>query len=505
VSVGAGSNVAGPGDVTIGVDLGTSGLKVVAFDVAGQVVGRARQGYPTSRPELGAAEQDTGDWLRAIVVCLQQLGNQIRPDRWRALGLSAMLPTLVALDSSHTPVGPAITWQDARADQEGDQFRASVGGEELYLRTGQWVDGRYLLPMMTGLSARRPDLAQVANSVAGAKDFVFCWLTGELLTDPSTAAGYGCFDLASGAWDRELGSRFPWSLPAVCAADTVRAISPRRAAEIGLPPDLPIVLGAADSVLGAYGLGVRSTGDIAYIAGTSTVILGRYDNLVPDPSQRYLITPLADVGASVDLGTAPALGAEMDLLATGSALAWLAELLCLAGGPAEVASLAAGADPMHAPVFLPYLAPGEQGALWDPELSGALVGMALSHGSADLARALQTGIVVESVRCLGVLAEVGAGPGPLRVGGAAGVGGPFAQDLADASGRAVLISPGEPDHSAVGAAMFAAQAVGLDQQARLPDTVLLHHDPSRKPQWEQLFQNHEVARVAQRTTRQEQR
>ena len=505
MSVAAGTNLAGPSDVTIGVDLGTSGLKVVALDVAGQVVGRARASYPTVRPELGAAEQDTGDWLRAIVACLQELGSQISPDRWRALGLSAMLPTLVALDGSHRPVGQAITWQDARADREGDHFRASVGGEKLYQRTGQWVDGRYLVPMMTGVATRRPETAKVVRTIAGAKDFIFHWLTGELLTDPSTAAGYGCFDLASGDWDPELGSHIPWSLPTVSAAATVRTISLRRAVQLGIRPDLPIVLGAADSVLGAYGLGTRSAGEVAYIAGTSTVILGHYDELLPDPQHRYLITPLAEVAAPADNGNPGALGAEMDLLATGSALTWLAELLCLAGGAAEVASLSAGADPLQAPVFLPYLAPGEQGALWDPELSGALVGLSLSHGPADLARALQTGIVVESVRCLGVLSEIGPGHGPIRIGGAAGVGRPFAQDLADAAERAVLISPGEPDHSAVGAAMFAAQAIGIEQQATVPDTVLLHPAPSRKSQWEQLFQNHEVARVAQRTTRQESR
>ena len=95
----------------------------------------------------------------------------------------------------------------------------------------------------------------------------------------------------------------------------------------------------------------------------------------------------------------------MDLLATGSAITWLAGLL---GGDLDAAGLvelAADTDPARAPVLLPYLSPGEQGALWDPALRGAVAGLDLSHGREHLARALVNGIVLESRRCLAVLDE----------------------------------------------------------------------------------------------------
>src|SRR5581483_6379190 len=173
--------------------------------------------------------------------------------------------------------------------------------------------------------------------IASAKDYLFAWLTGELATDPSTAAGYGCYELATGRWSAELLAiaALDPALPAVWPSATSRPLRPEAAARLGCPP-IPVVLGAADSVLGALGLGVREPGQVAYIAGTSSVILGITGRLIVDPAHRFLVTPLAEPGRW---------GVEMDLLATGSAITWLAGLL---GGDltaAGLVELAASIDP----------------------------------------------------------------------------------------------------------------------------------------------------------------
>jgi sugar (pentulose or hexulose) kinase len=483
------------GGALVGLDLGTSGLKVVALGDDGQVLARSRSAYATSRPEPGAAEQSPSHWWAAATGAVRELAVQVRPERWRGIALSGMLPTLVALDAAGSPVTSAITWQDARSEAPGAELRARIGAQELYRRTGQWVDGRYLLPMMAALAIRDPVAAGQARYLCGAKDYLFSLLTGELLTDPSTATGYGCYDLNSARWDAQvvaaagdiIATGVP-QLPEVLASTTARPLRADAASELGLPVGLPVVLGAADSVLGGYGLGVSHPGDIAYIAGTSTVILGCRDTAATDEQHRFLVTPMADAGYA----------AEMDLLATGSAMAWLATLLGL-GGVAELADLAQQVEPSRSPVFLPYLAPGEQGALWDPDLTGALLGVTLSHGPADVARALQTGIVIESARCVAVLEQASGAMGPvtapqIRAGGAASPA--FARDLADATGRAVLISPGEPDHSAVGAARLAGLALGQDLADAGLDAVLVSPVPARRQQWDDLFAAHESARVA---------
>jgi xylulokinase len=494
--------------VYIGLDLGTSGLKAVALGASGAILARGSAGYPTHRPVAGAYEQDADDWLRAAEQALAQVARLVSPGTWRAIGLTGMIPTLVTLGPDGRPTGPAITWQDSRADDLGDEFRERCGPARLYRRTGQWVDGRYLLPMFGRVARDDPARAAATATIASAKDYLFAWLTGELATDPSTASGYGCYELEAGRWDAAalavalglgglagagpglglggLAGAEP-GLPAVRPAATCRPLRPGAAARLGCAP-VPVVLGAADSVLGALGLGVRAPGQVAYLAGTSTVILGITDRLVLDPSHRFLVTPLAEPGRW---------GVEMDLLATGSAVTWLAGLLgdgLTAGGLVE---LAAGVDPSRAPVLLPYLSPGEQGALWDPLLRGAVAGLDLGHGREHLARALVNGIVMESRRCLAVLDEFGGFGGTVEVAGGSAADASFRRDLADATRRPVSgPHDGDAHYSARGAALIAARAVtgGWPDGAFPAGGTAAEPDEARARRWDDLWAAHESAR-----------
>jgi xylulokinase len=149
----------GRGGVYLGLDLGTSGLKGVAIAAAGSVLASASAHYPTRRPQPGAAEQEPADWLAAVNSVLGELAATIDPALWRGIGLAGMIPTLVTTDVSGEPTGPAITWQDSRADPRGEELRERCGPDELYRATGQWVDGRYLLPMYLRIAADEPERA----------------------------------------------------------------------------------------------------------------------------------------------------------------------------------------------------------------------------------------------------------------------------------------------------------------------------------------------------------
>jgi len=242
-------------------------------------------------------------------------------------------------------------------------------------------------------------------------------------------------------------------------------------------------------VAGAYGLGLASSGEIAYIAGSSNVIIGQTDHAVLDSAERYLVTPMAERG----------FGIEMDLLSTGSAMAWMAGLFGLSGGAAELVSLAADSPVESAPIVLPYLAPGEQGALWDDSLTGAIRGLSVHTSRADLARGLVSGIIVESRRCLGILDEVlggAAAAGELFVSGSSASSELFRQDLADASGHPVTFFPGENDHSALGAALLAAHA-GFDAEIspRL-SAQSVEPDARQSARWAELADAGDEFRIA---------
>lgn len=475
--------------LAIGIDLGTSSIKAVAVDDHGRCVARARAGYPTAQPEAGAAEQDPADWLRACDAVIGRIAAETDTASWQTIGLSGMLPTLVSLDGTGTAIGPAITWVDNRAQAAGQRIAGAIGAALLYERTGQRFDGRYLLAM----HARRVDLGLAPDTtVAGAKDYLFHAFTGHLLTDPSTASGYGAYDLHTETWDSAvLSEASAASVPDIVASGESRPLAAGVAGRWGCRAGIPVVVGAADSVLGAYGLGVRGPGDVGYIAGTSNVILGWSSSPRVDPDGRYLVTPMADRGY----------GLEMDLLATGSAMEWLAGLLGIAGGAAALAELGATAALDSAPLVLPYLSPGEQGALWDPELVGAIEGLTLRTTGAELARGLMAGIVLESRRCLDVLAQDSGTRGPILMSGSGAASETFRRDLADATGRDVSFDRREQDHSAVGAALFAGRAaLGWQDAADRPDRGLevVAPDRSQARQWSERFARHDDACRSQR-------
>jgi sugar (pentulose or hexulose) kinase len=321
--------------------------------------------------------------------------------------------------------------------------------------------------------------------VAGAKDALFAHLTGELLTDPSTAAGSAVFDIELGEWDTGLvaAAGIP-ALPRVAPAATTLPIAPAWRDRWGLAADFPVVLGAADSVLGALGVGAQSHGEVALIAGTSAIVLGISADPVRDPDQRYLVTPLTGEGW----------GLEMDLLAMGSAFDGIARLLGLSG-PAALLDAAAQVPVGEAPIFLPYLAPGEQGALWDPTLTGTLRGLRLDTTAGHVGRALLTGVVVELRRCIDVLATTTGRSGPILLGGGSAASPLMWQDLADATGREVRVDERIRDHSALGAALFAASSLG-QPITRAVDKRVIAPRSERYDWWTDTTGRHDEFRLA---------
>jgi sugar (pentulose or hexulose) kinase len=488
-------------DVLIGLDLGTSGLKAVACLDTGAVIAREEVRYATFRHEPGASEQDPDDWLAAVRTAVSGLRREVPCARWLGIGLSGMIPTLVTTDDEGSPTGPAVTWEDARAEKQGDALRGVLDGPALYERTGQWLDGRYLLPMFVRLAEAEPDRVRETRWVLGAKDFLFSWLTGERVTDPSTATGFGCYGLREGSWLPEvcdvvedmIGRELP-ALPDIRPTQYSAPLSEKVARELGLPLGLPIVLGMADSVAATFALGVCAPGDVAYVAGTSTVILCASEKLIVDAKHRYLVTPLAD-GASW--------GLEMDLLATGSAVRWLSGLFDCT--EAELIDLAAERGSIGSPIFLPYLAPGEQGALWEPQLTGTLTGLGLQHDRADLAAALLAGLILESRRCLEVAAEATGISGVIRVTGAGAASPHFRSGLANASRRVVLAGDPGIDYSAAGAALLVAPAIGRQPDGSAPGIVTsaalsaIVADPVKSIEWDEAARRFERALNAVRS------
>jgi xylulokinase len=386
--------------LTLGIDLGTSAVKITALGLDDASAGEASADFETMAPAPLAAEQSPADWIEALRAAMRHLAAELetRDRDWRsriaAIGLTGQLPTLVCL-GKEGPVAPAITWKDGRADAWA-ATRISRGDH--YPRTGMPIDGRYLGPMWQFHFEQR---AEEVQWVLSAKDYLLHVLTGEHVTEPSTAAGYGVYDLKARAFARDLCDF--WHLPAPLlpevrpAGSLAGTLNAAGAALLGLPAGIPVSVGAADSACAAYAM-VGLDERIASVSfGSSAVIFAATPAPRLDGQARYLLTPHVQAGWY---------GREMDLLSSGTGYRWLSDLFGWDEGQIDRAAAEAPAG-ARGLFFAPYLGGGEQGALWNPRLRGALLGLALGHGRADIARAYLEGVFFEVRRCVEVLAENG--------------------------------------------------------------------------------------------------
>jgi xylulokinase len=437
--------------LTLGIDLGTSAVKCVALAADGEVVASGQSSFPTFRDAPGQAEQDPASWVNAAEAAVRQTMTG-RGEDVAAIGLTGQLPTLVCLSGTE-PQGRAVTWMDARADDWAAGRLDEAFRQKTYELTGMPIDGRYLAPM---LAHHRAQFPAAIDGILSAKDYLCCALTGARVTDPSTAAGYGVYDFTTGQWDDGLCRHWgldPSLLPAITPAASVAGrLSQDAAKRLGLRCGIPVHAGAADSAASAYAMTGLEAGAVSVTTGSSTIIMDASVHAFLDPKRRYLLTPHARERV---------FGREMDLLSTGSSYRWLSELLGWPDG--EIDRRAAFSDPgAKGLLFAPYLAGGEQGALWNPDLRGVLHGLTIQHKANDIARAYVEGVQFEIRRCIDILAETQAVT-RIIIAGHATEHPATMQLLADILGRPVTpythVSP-----AAIGAALIAMPEMTAHRQ-----------------------------------------
>jgi xylulokinase len=462
--------------LTLGLDLGTSAVKVVALGPDDRVLGEGSKGFRTDSALPQQAEQQTADWLHAAAGAMRELALELNSgtgadwtERVVAIGLTGQLPTLVCLGEAE-PLGAAITWKDGRADAWASSRVDRARKTFMYARTGMPIDGRYLAPM---LQYHFADRIAEARTILSAKDYLLFALTGLRLTEPSTAAGYGIYDLQERRFSKELAEfwHVPRALlPPIQGANTLAGpLSAAGAALLGLRAGIPVSTGGADSVCASFAMAGLDERVVSISFGSSAVVIGASATARLDGAARYLVTPHVNDAWY---------GREMDLLATGTGYRWLSDLFGWKEGEIDRSATHSppGADGLF---FAPYLAGGEQGALWNPRLQGAIFGLGLRHSRADVARSFLEGVFFEIKRCVEVLAET-APIESVMISGNLVHSATSTQMLADILQRPVGAVP-DKSPAAIGAALLAR---GIAGDAAQPDAQvrawpMTHpHDPT---------------------------
>lgn len=459
-------------DVFLGIDIGTSGTKVLATNPDGEILAQATSEYPCHHPRPLWSEQDPADWWRGTCEAVRSVVNsgKFAGGDVRGIGLSGQMHGSVFLDERRQVVRRALLWNDQRTAAECEEIERRAGGREALI-------GMVANPALTGFTAPKilwlrneePENFARTTHVLLPKDFIRLMLTGEFATDVSDASGMLLLDVRKRAWSGELLAALdlPQSLFARCVEshEVTGTLLPEVANELGLSPKCVVVGGAGDCAAGAVGNGIVRSGLASTSLGTSGVVFVHSDEVRIDPAGRAHTFCHAVNGAWHMMGVS---------LSAGGTLQWFRDTLCselaatcrAEGHSAyeflsqEASAVPAGSEGL---ICLPYLA-GERTPHADPDARGGLIGLTLAHRRGHIARAIMEGVTFALRDSLEIFLELDTPINEIRASGG-GAKSPFWRQIqADVFGRPVTSINAE-EGAAFGAALLAS--VGAGAYARI--------------------------------------
>ena len=444
----------------LGIDLGTSEVKVLLLDEQHRIVGIASERLTVQRLHPLWSEQNPVDWWTAMDLALRRLAAQHASAMAavQAVGLSGQMHGAVLLDAAGDVLRPAILWNDGRSGGACVALEAALPA--LHGITGNLAMTGFTAPKLWWVRANEPAVFDRMRSVLLPKDWLRLGLTGEMVSDMSDASGTLWLDVGQRRWSGEALAACGMSVENVPrlveGCEISGALLPALARRWGLPPGVPVAGGGGDNASSAVGIGAVRPGQGFVSLGTSGVIFLANDRFHPNPGSAVHAFCHALPNAWHQMSV---------MLSAASALRWVRELLGLSSEEIllqQVATLTAD-QRATAPIFLPYLS-GERTPHNDPCAQGVLFGLTAGHDAASVGYAVIEGV---AFGLLDGWNSMGTSPGEVTqlslVGG--GARSPlWATLIASALGVPLVTHPGGEAGGALGAARLAWLAAGGDLQ-----------------------------------------
>ena len=439
----------------LGIDLGTSEVKVLLLASDGKVIGTAGSPFTVSRPHQRWSEQNPADWWSGTRIALSAL-RQRYPDEFaqvRGIGLSGQMHGAVLLDAEDRVLRPAILWNDMRSVDECAQLTKRA--PDLHRIAGNLAMPGFTAPKLLWVARHEPEIFRRTTCVLLPKDYLRLMLTGGKVSDPSDAAGTLWLDVAKRDWSDELlaacdmrRSQMPALAEGSAPSGTLRA---ELARELGLPAGVVVAAGGGDNATSAVGIGATQPGDGFVSLGTSGVLCVVGDRFRPNPAS----------AVHAFCHAIPDRWHQMSVvLSAASCLRWVCKLTStdeptLLG---EIAALTPDAL-TTAPLFLPYLS-GERTPHNDPYAQGVFFGMTHATDRALLGYAAIEGVTLALTDGLDALRAAGTEVNALSLLGGGARSDYWAQLLADALGTHTRKHGGGETGAALGAARLGWLAAG---------------------------------------------
>ena len=471
----------------LGIDLGTSEVKLLLIDAVGELVAQAGAPLQVSRPHPLWSEQAPQDWWSALETAIAQL-RRTHAQHFaavRAIGLSGQMHGAVLLGARDEVLRPAILWNDGRSHAECDELtrRAPM----LHAVAGNLAMPGFTAPKLLWVKAHEPEVFAQVRSVLLPKDYLRLRLTGEKVSDPSDAAGTLWLDVAARDWSDDLLAACDLKrsqMPRLVESNRPSAfLRPEVAKAWGLGPEVIVAAGAGDNAASAIGIGAVEPGDGFISLGTSGVLFVVNDRFSPNPAS----------AVHAFCHALPQRWHQMSvMLSAASCLKWFVNF----SGARDEASLLAdvavlsSASLSNAPIFLPYLA-GERTPHNDPFAHGVFFGLTHESTRALGAYAVLEGVAFGMADGLAALQAAGTQVTRLSLVGGGARSGLWAQLIADALGVEIVVHASAEAGGALGAARLGWMAAGGSQAqvCTKPDVAARHlPDPQRHLQLQPRLQ-----------------
>lgn len=368
----------------LGIDLGTSSVKVLLIGADQAVVGSASAHIEVARPHPGWSEQDAADWLSATGTAMEGLRAK-HPREFsaiRGIGLSGHMHGATVLDADDKVLRPCILWNDTRSHAEAAELDADPQFRAL---TGNIVFPGFTAPKLAWIRNNEPAIFSKIRKVLLPKDYLRLWLTGEALSDMSDSAGTAWLDVGARRWSAPLlaatgldESQMPGLVEGTDPAGRLRDAL---AAQWGLAKGIVVAGGAGDNAASACGMGTVGPGHAFVSLGTSGVLFAANASYLPNPASAVHTFCHALPNAWHQMGV---------ILSATDSLNWLSVIS--GKGAAELTEqLGTALRKPTGVTFLPYLS-GERTPHNDAAIRGSFTGLAHESDLAALTQAVLEGV-----------------------------------------------------------------------------------------------------------------
>lgn len=387
----------------IGIDLGTSSVKLLLMDETGDIKKIVSREYPLYFPKDGWSEQKPEDWLSETIEGIKELIFDCDKEKIAGISFGGQMHGLVVLDSEDRVIRPAILWNDGRATDETDYLNTVIGKEKLSAYTANVAFAGFTAPKILWMKKNEPENFEQIRKIMLPKDYLIYMLTGTFATDVSDASGMLLMDVKNRRWSNEMldicGIQEK-QLPKIYESyDVVGSLKPELAKELGMSESVKIIAGAGDNAAAAIGTGTVGDGSCNISIGTSGTIFVSSKEFRVDSHNALHAFAHAD-------GNYHLMGC---MLSAASCNKWWCEDIL---NTKDFAKEQADMDKLgeNKVFFLPYLM-GERSPHNNPDARALFIGMSMDTKRSDMTQAVLEGVVfglrdsLEVARALGIKTE----------------------------------------------------------------------------------------------------